>query len=329
MKKNRGIRISSSFISPVLVYFIALLIVAGIVLVIQSFTGSTDESADKNRKVLYGVKAVKIPENLEFAGEKVPVENFDTRERLDMELLINTYWHSQTFLIIKKANRYFPVIEEILKRNNIPDDFKYLAIAESGLSNVVSPKRAVGFWQLMEETAKEHGLEVSKEVDERYHLEKSTEAACSFFKESYKKYNNWTLSAASFNAGARGIDRQIERQKQGNYYDLLLYEETARYIFRALALKLVLSSPAEYGFHFDESDLYPEIPYYTVEIDTAITDIAKFAELHSTNYKILKNLNPWLRENYLSNKNRKVYTIKIPEKGYRNNSGLLKSENNM
>ena len=329
MKKNKGIKISSSFISPVLVYFIVFIIIAGLVLVIQSFTDSTDESAHNNRKVLYGVKAVKIPENLEFAGEKVPVENFDTRERLDMELLINTYWHSQTFLNIKKANRYFPVIEKILKINNIPDDFKYLAIAESGLSNAVSPKRAVGFWQLMEETAKEHGLEVSKEVDERYHLEKSTEAASMFFKESFEKYNNWTLSAASFNAGVRGIDRQIERQKQHNYYDLLLNEETSRYIFRALALKQVLSNPAEYGFHFDKSDLYPEILYYTVKVDTAITDIAKFAELHSTNYKILKYLNPWLRENYLSNKNRKVYTIKIPKKGFRNNSGLLESENNM
>ena len=153
-------------------------------------------------------------------------------------------------------------------------------------------------------------------------------AACRFFKESYKKYNNWTLTAASFNAGVRGIDRQIQRQKQDYYYDLLLYQETARYIFRVLALKLVLSNPEEYGFHFEKNDLYPEIPYYTVDVDSAITDIAKFAELHSTNYKILKYLNPWLRENYLSNKNRKVYIIKIPEKGFRNYSGLMKSENN-
>ncbi len=301
---------------------------AGLVLVIQSFTGSTGESANNNPEYFYGVKAIRIPENLEFAGERVPVENFDTREGLDMELLINTYWHSQTFLNIKKANRYFPVIEKILKKNNIPDDFKYLAIAESGLSNAVSPKRAAGFWQLLEETAKENGLEVSKEVDERYHLEKSTIAACKFFKESYAKYGNWTLAAASFNAGVRGIDRQIERQKQDNYYDLLLDEETARYIFRVLALKLVLSNPAEYGFHFDEDDLYPEIPYYSVEVDSAITDIAKYAELHSTNYKILKYLNPWLRENYLSNKNRKVYKIKIPEKGFRNYSGLMNPEDN-
>jgi len=328
VKKSSGIKINRSIISPVLVYFIVFIIIAVLVLVIQSFTGSTDESAHKNPEFFYGVKAIRIPENLEFAGERVPVENFDTREGLDMELLINTYWHSQTFLNIKKANRYFPVIEQILKKNNIPDDFKYLAIAESGLSNAVSPKRAVGFWQLLEETAKDYGLEVSKEVDERYHLEKSTMAACRFFKESYKKYNNWTLAAASFNAGVRGIDRQIQRQKQNYYYDLLLHEETARYIFRVLALKLVLSNPEEYGFHFEENDLYPEIPYYTVEVDSAITDMAKFAELHSTNYKILKYLNPWLRENYLSNKNRKVYIIKIPEKGFRNYSGLMKSENN-
>jgi membrane-bound lytic murein transglycosylase D len=321
VKKNIEIKIYGSNISPGLVYIILFIIIAGLVLVIQSFTGSNDDSARNNPDAFYGVKAVKIPENLEFAGERVPVENFDVRERLDMELLINTYWHSQTFLNIKKANRYFPVIEKILKENGIPDDFKYLAIAESGLSNAVSPRHAVGFWQLLEETARDYGLEVSKEVDERYHLEKSTEAASRFFKESFERYNNWTLAAASFNAGVRGIDRQIERQKQVNYYDLLLYEETARYIFRVLALKLVLTDPAEYGFHFEQSDLYPEIPYFTVEVDSAIKDMAEFAELHSTNYKILKYLNPWLRENYLSNKNRKVYLIKIPQKGFRNNSG--------
>jgi membrane-bound lytic murein transglycosylase D len=328
VNKSNGNKINSSIISPVIIYFIVFIIITGLVLAIQSFTGSTEESIHKNPEFFYNVKAISIPENIEFAGERVPLENFDTRESLDMELLINTYWHSQTFLNIKKANRYFPVIEKILKKNNIPDDFKYLAIAESGLSNAVSPKRAVGFWQLLEETAKDYGLEVTKEVDERYNLEKSTMAACRFFKDSFSKYNNWTLTAASFNAGVRGIDRQIERQKQYNYYDLLLTEETARYIFRVLALKLILSNPAEYGFHFDEKDLYPEIPYYTVKVDTAITDIAKFAELHSTNYKILKYLNPWLRENYLSNKNRKVYIIKIPEKGFRNYSGLIKSENN-
>ncbi len=325
VEKNRRINLKNPIISPVLVYVVAFIVIAGLIMVIQSFTGTTGESGHSNQGLFYSVKAVKIPENLEFAGERVPVENFDTREALDMELLINTYWHSQTFLNIKKANRYFPVIEKILSENDIPDDFKYLAIVESGLSNAVSPKQAVGFWQLLEATARENGLEVSKEVDERYHLEKSTIAACKFFKESYAKYGNWTMAAASFNAGVRGIDRQIERQKQEYYYDLLLADETARYIFRVLALKLVLSNPAEYGFQVDTSDLYPGIPYYTVEVDSAIADMADFADLYSTNYKILKYLNPWLRENYLSNKNRKAYTIKIPEKGFRNYSGLKKS----
>ncbi len=239
VEKNRRINLKNPIISPVLVYVVAFIIIAGLILAIQSFTGTTGESGRSNPELFYSVKAVKIPENLEFAGERVPVENFDTREALDMELLINTYWHSQTFLNIKKANRYFPVIEKILGENDIPDDFKYLAIVESGLSNAVSPRQAVGFWQLLEATARENGLEVSKEVDERYHLEKSTSAACKFFRESYAKYGNWTMAAASFNAGVRGIDRQIERQKQGNYYDLLLADETARYIFRILALKLV------------------------------------------------------------------------------------------
>ena len=325
-KKDKSTKIKSPFLSRIMLYSIAFMAVTGLVLVIQSFTGSDDRNSNDNKDFFYTVRAVKIPQNLEFAGEKVPVEYFDTRESLDMELLINAYWHSQTFVLIKKASRYFPVIEKILKEYNIPDDFKYLAIAESGLSNVVSPQEAVGFWQLLEETANEYGLEVSKEVDERYHLEKSTEAACRFFLESYKKYNSWTLAAASFNAGVRGIDRQIDRQKETSYYDLLLSEETARYIFRALALKLVLSDPEEYGFHLDESDFYPEIPYYTVEVDSAITDMADFAKTHSTNYKLLKYLNPWLRENFLSNKNRKTYMIKIPEEGSRNYSRLVKSD---
>jgi hypothetical protein len=273
------------------------------------------------------VKSVKIPKELEFAGERVPLENFDTRESLDRELLINTYFHSQTILYIKKAGRYFPVIEPILKENNIPDDFKYLAVAESGLANVVSPKKAVGFWQLMEETSRDYRLEVSKEVDERYHLVKATEAACKFFKESYKKYNSWTMAAASFNAGRRGINRQITRQKQDNYFDLLLFEETARYIYRILALKLVMSNPEQYGFYIDSNDLYTPIPYEEVEVDSTIPDIAEFALLHSTNYKMIKSLNPWLRENTVTNKNNKTYIIKIPQEGLRSYSGALKSEN--
>jgi membrane-bound lytic murein transglycosylase D len=326
VKKGILREIRNPFISKVLIYFIAFMVVSGLALLIQSFTGSHDGDKETRDDCFYTVRAVKIPQNLEFAGEKVPVENFDTRESLDMELLINAYWHSQTFLLIKKANRYFPAIEKILKEYNVPDDFKYLAIAESGLTNVISPRKAVGFWQLLEETAKDYGLEVSKEVDERYDPEKSTRAACRFILESYEKYNSWTLAAASFNAGVRGIDRQIERQKETSYYDLLLPDETARYIFRAVALKIVMTDPEKYGFYLDKSDLYPEIPCHTVEVDSSITDMADFAKAHLTNYKMLKFLNPWLRESYLTNKNGKTYIIKIPDENSRTFSVSGKTE---
>jgi len=247
----------------------------------------------------------------------VPLENFDTRESLDRELLVNTYFHSQTLLYLKKTTRYFPVIEPILKEYNIPEDFKYLPLVESGLSNVVSPADAVGFWQLMEGTAREYGLEVNAEVDERYHLEKSTVAACKYLLKSYEKYQNWTLVAASYNNGRRGVDREIERQDEMYYYNLLLNEETARYIFRILAIKLILEDPRKYGFYFEENDLYHPIPYYEVAVDSSVTSFAEFAKGFNTNYKMLKFLNPWLRESYLSNKKGKNYQIKIPEEGVR------------
>ena len=328
MNNNSRIKIGKPFRLNFLVYIAALAIIVCLGLSIQSFTNSEKNKEVDVENCIYCVKSVKTPQKLEFAGERVPLDNFDIRESLDKELLINTYWHSQTILFIKKANRYFPLIEQVLRANNIPDDFKYLAVAESGLSNVVSPKKAVGFWQLLEGTAKDYGLEVTNEVDERYHLAKSTEAACKFFKESYEVYDSWTLTAASFNAGRRGIDRQIVRQKQNDYYDLLLFEETARYIYRILALKLVMSNPEEYGFYLDKNDFYSTIPYYEVKVDSTITNIAEFALSHSTNYKIVKILNPWLRENSVSNKYNKTYIIKIPQMGIRSYSKVLKSDIN-
>ncbi len=328
MNNNSRIKIGKPFRLNFLVYIAALAIIVCLGLSIQSFTNSEKNKEVDVENCIYSVKSVKTPQKLEFAGERVPLDNFDIRESLDKELLINTYWHSQTILFIKKANRYFPLIKQVLRANNIPDDFKYLAVAESGLSNVVSPKKAVGFWQLLEGTAKDYGLEVTNEVDERYHLAKSTEAACKFFKESYEVYDSWTLTAASFNAGRRGIDRQIVRQKQNDYYDLLLFEETARYIYRILALKLVMSNPEEYGFYLDKNDFYSTIPYYEVKVDSTITNIAEFALSHSTNYKIVKILNPWLRENSVSNKYNKTYIIKIPQMGIRSYSKVLKSDIN-
>jgi hypothetical protein len=253
-----------------------------------------------------------IPDKLEFCGEQVPLKNYDVFESLERELLVNTYYHSQTILFIKKANRYFPVIEPLLKENNIPDDFKYLAVAESGLANVVSPAEATGFWQLLKGTASDYGLEVNDEVDERYHLEKATLAACMFLQDSYKKYDNWTLVAGSYNVGRRGIDRQIERQGEHDYFDLLFNEETARYIFRILAIKIVLSDHLTYGFDIKQDELYKPISYKVLITNEPIPNIGEFAREHGTNYKLLKYLNPWLRDNKLTNSKRKEYTIKIP-----------------
>ncbi len=276
-----------------------------------------DKEGFSDPSALYGVSAVRVPDSMSFAGERMPLEQFDTRESLDRELLVNTYFHSQTLLLIKRSARYFPVIEPILKKYGIPDDFKYLAIAESGLSNAVSPSGAVGFWQFLEGTAREYGLEVNQEVDERYHVEKSTEAACRYFLDSYETYGNWTLVAASYNNGRNGLDQQISIQKQNNYYDLLLNEETARYIFRLAALKLVMEDPGRYGFNYTPEDLYPLIPTYEVTINGPVEDFADFAIGNGTNYKILKFFNPWLRKPYLTNRQGKTYQVKLPEAGAR------------
>lgn len=280
---------------------------------------------------IYSVSSFRIPDEVTFAGEKMPLENFDTRESLEKEILTNAYRHSSTILIIKKANRYNPIIESILKKNNIPEDFKYLVAAESEYNNVVSPVGAAGFWQIMADTGKEHGLEINSVVDERYNIEKATQFACDYFKKSYEKYGNWTLVAASYNGGRAGIDIQIGIQNQKNYYDLLLNDETARYIFRVVAYKLIINNPHAYGFNLNQEDLYPEIKYYEVKVDTAISDFSKFAGKFNTNYKILKYLNPWLRKPYLTPKNSKAYTIKIPADGMRSNgkSGILTEKTEM
>jgi hypothetical protein len=255
---------------------------------------------------------VKLPEEAEFAGEKLPLHIADVRERLDRELLVNTFWHSNTFQHFKHAYRYFPVIEKILKEEEVPDDFKYLALAESGLKNVISPSNAVGVWQFLEETAKLYGLEVNSNVDERYHLEKSTRAACKYLKSAKELFGSWTLAAASYNIGQARLKKIVQEQKVNSYYDLHLNEETSRYIFRIVALKELFANPKKYGFYFTENDLYPPLQYTTVQVDTSIDNLVDFALQHNTNYKMLKLLNPWLRQPRLENKMRKVYEIKIP-----------------
>ena len=248
----------------------------------------SDKTLEKNTSSTYNIKALKIPNSLSFAGEKVPTELDDIKERMDRELLVNTYWQSNGLLLIKRAHKYFPLIEPLLKKYGIPDDFKYLAVAESGLENNSSPAGAAGFWHFLKSSAKEYGLEVNQNVDERYNLEKATKVAAEYLKKSKKRFGTWTLAAAAYNAGNARIARNLKKQQVTNYYDLLLNSETSRYVFRIVALKEVLSNPRKYGFEFEEDDLYNLPDIKTVKVDTVITNIASFAKKFKTNYKRTK-----------------------------------------
>ena len=296
-------------------YFIAGFLTAAVILftIGSAFYKANDEQVDFPQG--YRIISPVFPSDLEFAGERVPVENFEVYERIDREIIVNTCFHSSSIISIKKANRWFPVIEPILERNGIPDDFKYLMIAESGASNSTSSAGAVGFWQFIEGSALKYGLEVNDEVDERYNVEKSTEAACRYLREAYTLFGSWTVAAASYNMGIPGMTNQLDRQKTNNYYNLVLAEETLRYIARIIALKEVMNNPAKYGFLINEDDLYNELPYEEVVVTGSIPDLADWAIDRGINYKILKLYNPWLRDNVLMNRSGKSYTIKIPEMG--------------
>lgn len=260
----------------------------------------------------YNIYAIDLPEKLDFAGERVPLEIRDVRERFDRELLVNTYWQSNGLLLIKRANKFFPIIEPILKENNVPDDFKYLALIESGLQDVVSPSGAAGFWQFMKNTGKEYGLEVADEIDERYHLEKATKAACDYLKSSKNSMGSWTLAAAAYNAGNSGIKNQITKQKVSDYYDLHLNSETSRYVFRILALKEIMTNPQRYGFNYTNNQLYNSDAVKYVEVSKSVASWADFAIEQGTNYKMLRIYNPWIRGYSLENKANKTYIVKIP-----------------
>jgi hypothetical protein len=239
---------------------------------------SEDELHQQHFNMKYGIFAINQPEDLNFAGEEIPIYSSEIWERIDKELLKNTYWQSNTMLYFKKANKYFPIIEPILKEHNIPDDFKYLALIESGLDNVVSPAGASGFWQILKETAREYGLEVNSAIDERYNLEKATVVACEYLQDAYNKFGTWTMAAASYNMGKNGVRRRIAKQESNNYYNLHLNNETSRYVFRIIAVKEILQNPRKYGFMFREKDLYSMPNYTTVEVDSTIVDLADFAK---------------------------------------------------
>lgn len=254
-----------------------------------------------------------VPDSVVFARQTIDLQRYDHRERMDRELMSFTYMHSTTLLTIKRANRYFPVIEPILKAEGLPDDFKYLAVIESNLNTLAkSPAGAAGLWQFMPATGRQYGLEVNAAVDERYHVEKATRAACRYLKDAYKQFGNWLSVAAAYNAGQGRISSQMKKQLADEATDLWLVEETSRYMFRLLAAKAVISHPQRYGFLLKQSQLYPPIAYQTVQVDTTIASLVHFAQKQGITYAQLKDANPWLRDTTLPNRSHRTYTLQIP-----------------
>lgn len=254
-----------------------------------------------------------VPESIMFCGKEIDLTRFDRHERMDRELLAFTYMHSTSLQTIKRANRYFPIVEPILKEHGIPDDFKYLMAIESNCSPLArSHVGASGLWQFMQTTGREYGLEVNKNIDERYHVEKSTVAACKYIKNAYNKYKDWIAVAAAYNGGQARIAKQMESQQIDETLDLYLVEETARYVYRIIAAKIMFSNPAAFGFRLKASDLYMQVPYKEITVTTGITNLAEWAKKQGTTYALLKNLNPWLRDNFLQNVSGRTYHIKVP-----------------
>ena len=280
----------------------------------SSYLNNSDNIHQQGFNSKYNVYSVLKPNDLKFADELVPNTSLDVWERLDKELLKNIYWQSNTLLYFKRANKYFPIIEEILAKNNIPDDFKYLALIESGFEYAVSASGAAGFWQIMRGTAREYGLEVNYAIDERYNLRKSTEAACSYLRKAYDEFGSWTMAAASYNMGINGVRRKIEKQETNNYFNLHLNDETSRYVFRIIVIKEIMENPRKYGFVFRDNDLYTHPQVKQIRVDSTIDNLYSFAKDHNINYKILKKYNPWLRISKLPDESRRVYYIDIPIK---------------
>ena len=260
------------------------------------------------------VKAIDLGQEFSFAGESLPMDNFDVRERLDRELLRNAYYHSNTVLHLKRIQRHFPVIEEILEEEGVPEDFKYLAIAESDLTNAISPAGAKGFWQFLKGTAGDYGLEVNSEVDERFHLEKATRAACKMIKKLYTRFDSWALAAAAYNMGPTRLSSEMETQRMQSYYDLNLNQETSRYVFRIVAIKAIVESPESYGFQIDDVSRYnPLTSYNTITVSESIPNLGDFALKYGTTYRMIKVFNPWLLKSSLRNAANKSYEIRIPK----------------
>ena len=293
---------------PLLIFLLSL----SLLFISSSYLNTSDNIHQQGFNNKYNVYSVLKPDNLKFSNELVPNTSLDVWERLDKELLKNIYWQSNTLLYFKRANKYFPIIEEILAENNIPDDFKYLALIESGFEYTVSPSGAAGFWQIMKGTAREYGLEVNYAIDERYNLRKSTEAACRYLQKAYNEFGSWTMAAASYNMGINGVRRKIQKQETNNYFNLHLNDETSRYVFRIIVIKEIMENPRKYGFVFRDNDLYSYPQVKQIRVDSTINNLYSFAREHNINYKILKKYNPWLRISKLPDESRRVYYIDVP-----------------
>lgn len=297
-------------------YFLTALCFFSLGLLLPLLSGNSTIDTQRESvtsEVPYCVTSPTVPEQVSFAGQAIDLLRYDHRERMDRELMSFTYMHSTTLLTIKRANRYFPLIEPILKREGLPDDLKYLAVIESNLNPLAkSPAGAVGLWQFMPTTGKEYGLEVNNEVDERYHIEKETVAACRYLKQAYAKYGNWLCVAASYNAGQARISSQLKQQMAEQATDLWLVEETSRYMFRLLAAKSVLEHPQRYGFLLKKEQLYPALECRIDTIKGGIDTLARYAKQRDITYAQLKDANPWLRSNRLTNRLRHTYLLQIP-----------------
>ncbi len=293
-------------------------------LLIPLLSYCTNADSVENQPVFEGrdvpfqdIRIPPVPKQISFAGEEVPLHFFDIKESLQREITSLSYFHGTMIFIMQLSNRYGPRIREILKEEGVPDDFFYLAIAESGLQPVVSPAGAAGYWQFLPGTAREYGLVVDSEVDERYNIEKSTRAAAAYLKKAYAEFGTWTMAAASYNTGLTNVRYRMNIQSKSNYYDTQFVEETGRYVFRALAFKTILSDPSRYGFNIDQDDLYPPLKYKEVEVKGSVENWSEFAEKHGTNFKLLKMYNQWIRANRLDNKNRRTFKVQIPPEGFR------------
>lgn len=254
-----------------------------------------------------------IPKTVQFCGEDVPIDIYYVREGLEKELIIHCYQHSRTIQTFKRSTRFFPEIEKILKEEGVPEDLKYLCVAESSLENVVSPSAAAGFWQFMESTGKNYGLEINDNVDERYHVEKSTRAACTYLKALKEKFGTWALAAAAYNMGENGLQRSISEQSVDNYWDLYLNTETSRYVNRIISYKLMFEEPEKYGVKLKLTECYRPIPYTEIAVDTTIPSLLDFAKANNILYRELKEMNPWLRNKVLPVRDKK-YSVRVPVK---------------